>query len=104
MSQRDDQQAAIQDEINRARAPRGKEILGKVLTLLGGSRMRVECQDGKERICRIPGKIRRRIWVREGDYVIVTPWEINGDKNADVSWRYSRIQVDYLKHKGIIKI
>jgi len=104
MSQKDEEQAAIEEEIGKTRMPRGNEIIGKVMLLLGGSRMKVDCQDGKERICRIPGKIRRKIWIREGDYVLVVPWEINGDKNGDISWRYSKIQSTYLKQRGIIKI
>ena len=90
-------------EISRAKVPNGKEVLGRVISLVGGARMVVDCQDGKERMCRVPGKIRRRIWVREGDYVIIKPWDIGSEKNGDVMWRYSRIQADYLKSRGIIK-
>ena len=55
---------------------------------MGGSRMKVACKDGKERMCRIPGKLRNRVWVRDGDVVIVKPFEIEGDKKGDVIWRY----------------
>ena len=77
--------------------------MGIALGLMGGGRVKVSCQDEKERMCRIPGKIRRRIWVREGDYVIIQPWEVQGDSKGDIVWRYTRIQADYLKQKGIIK-
>ena len=55
----------------RVRLPQGKEILGIVQQRLGGSRMRVLCLDGKERICRIPGRLRRGLWVRENDVVLI---------------------------------
>ncbi len=99
-----DDEAYIQEEISRVKMPRGNEIVGKVIAMLGGARMKVECQDGKERICRIPGKIKRKIWVRENDYVLVEPWDINGEKYGDITWRYSKIQSDYLKQKNVIKI
>ncbi|MEM3372901.1 MAG: translation initiation factor eIF-1A [Candidatus Anstonellales archaeon] len=101
---KEDEEINIQEEIKRTRIPKGKEVIGKVIGMLGAARMRVDCQDGNERVCRIPGKVKRKIWVRDGDYVIVEPWEINGDKNGDIIWRYSKIQVDYLKQKGMIKI
>jgi translation initiation factor 1A len=51
---------------------------------------------------RIPGKMKKRIWIREGDVVIVIPWEIENEK-ADVVWRYTGPQVDWLQRKGFLK-
>ncbi len=83
--------------------PRDNEILGVVIGTLGGGRLMVQCKDGKERMCRIPGKIRRYIWVRDGDIVIVVPWEIGGDKKADIVWRYNKLQAEWLRRQGHIK-
>ena len=33
--------------------------------ILGGRRVRSVCEDGETRLARIPGKMRRRQWVRE---------------------------------------
>ncbi|MCX8195066.1 MAG: translation initiation factor eIF-1A [Candidatus Micrarchaeota archaeon] len=85
------------------RLPREGELLGVVVGTVGGGRLQVACKDGKERMCRIPGKIRRNIWVREGDIVIVVPWEIGGDKKADVIWRYNKLQAEWLRKQGYIK-
>jgi translation initiation factor 1A len=88
----------------RVRLPRGKEVLGIVQQRLGASRMRVLCLDGKERICRIPGRLRRALWVREGNIVIIEPWELGGDKKGDVVFKYrSKAEVDFLKRKGYLK-
>lgn len=87
---------------NRIRVPRDGEVFGVVTALLGGSRMRVDCKDSKERICRIPGKLRNRIWVKEGDVVIVEPWEIEGDSKGDIVWRYLPLQVRVLRDRGIL--
>lgn len=83
--------------------PRDNEILGVVIGTMGGGRLMVACKDGKERLCRIPGKIRRHIWVRDGDIVIIVPWEIGGDKKADIVWRYNKLQAEYLRRQGHIK-
>lgn len=86
----------------RMRLPREKEILGIVTGMMGGSRMRVTCKDGKERICRIPGKLKNNIWVKEEDVVIIKPWVIEGDKKGDIVWRYKPIQAQWLRHKGYL--
>ncbi len=88
----------------RVRIPQKEEVLGIVQQRLGGSRMRVLCLDGKERICRIPGRLRRALWVRENDVVIVEPWELGGDEKGDIVYKYkSKAEVDFLKKKGYLK-
>ena len=89
--------------VARVRTPRPGEILGVVTNRSGGSRFMVICNDKKERMCRIPGKIKHQIWVREGDYVIIQPWQIEGDKKADIIWRYTKIQADWLRRNGFLK-
>ncbi len=93
-----------QPEMLRVRIPIGKEILGLVRRRLGGSRMDVLCLDGKERICRIPGRLRRELWVRDGDVVIVEAWELGGDEKGDVIYKYrSKAEVEFLRKKGYLK-
>jgi len=70
---------------------------------LGGSRMRVRCLDGKTRICRIPGRLKRSLWVREGNIVVVQPWELGGDQKGDIVYKYTNAQVNYLKNRGHLK-
>ncbi|MFA5049957.1 MAG: translation initiation factor eIF-1A [Candidatus Micrarchaeia archaeon] len=93
---------AVQTDFSRVRLPYEGEILGIVIALMGGTRLLVNCKDGKERMCRIPGKLRKKIWVRDGDVIIVKPGDIEADKKADVIWRYNQIQVNWLKKKGIL--
>ena len=90
--------------VTGARVPRkyDREVFGYVDTLLGSNRLRVRGLDGKVRMGRIPGKMKKRIWIREGDVVIVVPWSFQ-DAKADVVWRYTGPQVDWLKRKGYLK-
>ena len=50
---------------------------------------------------RIPGKLRRRMWVRENDLLIVVPWSFQ-DSKADVKFRYTPTQTANLKRRGKI--
>lgn len=90
-------------ELGRVKLPRGKETLGVVEQRVGGSRMKVRCLDGKARICRIPGRLKRRLWVRDGDIVLVEPWELCGEGKGDVIFKYRPIQVKFLKREGYLK-
>lgn len=88
----------------RLRLPRGNEVLGLVIGLVGGSRMIVACKDGKERNCRVPGRLKNQVWVKDGDVVIVQPWTIQGDKRGDIIWRYTPLQARILRERGYIKV
>ncbi len=91
------------DEFIRVRLPKREkgEIFAIAEQLLGASKIRVVCADGKTRLGRIPGKLRRRMWIREGDLLIVVPWDFQ-DEKADVVWRYTKTQSTYLSRQGRI--
>ena len=95
----------MEEEVVRVRIPRKdqNEILGVIEQMLGASRVRVRCVDGKVRMGRIPGKLKRKIWIKEGDVVIVSPWEVQSDKKCDIVWRYTKNQVSWLEKKGYLK-
>ena len=80
--------------------PKG-EMFAVAETFQGGSRLQLICEDGKRRMGRIPGKLRRRMWVRENDLLIVVPWSFQ-DSKADVKFRYTPTQTSNLKRKGKI--
>jgi translation initiation factor 1A len=92
----------MEEEIVRVRMPRGKEMLGTVVEMLGASRFRVDCSDGKERICRVPGKFKRRVWVKIGNVVLLTPWDVQPDERGDIIWRYTPSQVNWLMRRGLL--
>lgn len=93
-----------EEPVIRIKSPGRGEVLGIIESMLGSNRMMVRCQDNKMRTCRIPGKMRKRIWMREGDAVIVKPWDIQGDKSGDVVFKYTPTQAGWLKKRGILKI
>jgi translation initiation factor 1A len=91
------------DEKIRVKVPneRVNEMFAIADQILGGRRIRAICADGEERITRIPGKMRRRQWVREGDLIIIQPWDFQPSK-ADVKMRYTKTQALYLSRKGVL--
>jgi translation initiation factor 1A len=91
-------------ELSEMVYPTQNDVLGVVVKLLGFDRILVRCQDGKERLCRIRGKMKRRVWIREGDVVLVSPWDFQTDKRGDVLWRYTRAQAEALRKKGYLTI
>lgn len=90
-------------EISRIRIPRLPEVLGVVEALVGGDKMKVKCDDGNERLCRIPGKLRKRVWIRAGDLVLVKPWSVQGHERGDIAFRYTQTQASWIKRKGYVK-
>ena len=103
MPERKSQGNPEQEEIIRVRTPRNKEVIGIIEQRLGGFRMRVRCLDGKSRICRIPGRLRRKLWMRENDIILVEPWEYASDGKGDVIFKYTPNQITWLKNHNFLK-
>ncbi len=92
-----------EEEIRRIKRPEEGEVYAMVEQMLGSDKLRVQCEDGKERIARIPGKMRKRIWIRVGDLILVKPWKVQTDSRCDVSWRYTPTQAKWIRRKNILK-
>jgi len=87
-----------EEEIIRVRLPnkRNREMFGSAELMLGANHIRVRCFDGVTRIGRIKGKIKKKVWIREGDILIVVPWSFQ-DEKCDIIYRYTRPQVEWLR-------
>jgi translation initiation factor 1A len=91
-----------ENKITRVKLPRGKEILGIIDQRLGGNKMMVNCLDGKARNCRVPGRLKRGLWLRPNDVVIIEPWELDSTR-GDVLFKYRPNQVAWLREKGYLE-
>ena len=93
-----------EDGFRRLRLPKKDELeqFGIVTQLMGANQIMVLCQDGEERNVRIPGKMKKRVWVRENDIVIVKLWDFQPSK-GDLVWRYMGNQTEWLKRKGLLE-
>lgn len=83
----------------RVRLPRGREVIGILDQRLGGNKMMIACVDGKNRNCRVPGRLKRALWLRPGDVVIIEPWELD-DTKGDVLFKYRPNQIAWLRKNG----
>lgn len=93
-----------EEQISDMMLPSANDVLGIAIKLLGFDRVLVKCQDGNERLCRIRGKMKRRVWIRERDVVLVSPWDFQSDKRGDVTWRYTRTQAETLRKNGYLTV
>ena len=90
------------EESAELRVPGEGEVVGIIIQFLGFDRAKVKCADGHTRVCRIPGRYRKRLWMREGDIVLVVPWDFQYETRGDIVWRYSRDEVERLRSMGLI--
>jgi translation initiation factor 1A len=91
-----------EEVITRVKLPRGREVMGMVEERLGGNKMMVNCFDEKSRNCRVPGRLRRKLWLRPNDIVIIEPWELD-DTKGDVLFKYRPNQVAWLRKNNFLK-
>ncbi len=88
-------------DLEDIRMPDDDEKFAVVTEMLGANRVRVRCADGVNRIARIPGRMQKRVWIREDDVVLVSPWDWQ-DEKADIEWRYEKAEADALRDEGMI--
>jgi translation initiation factor 1A len=89
-------------EFVRVKLPRGREVIGLIEQRLGGNKMNVICSDKKIRNCRVPGRLKRALWLRPNDFVIVEPWEFD-DEKGDVVFKYSPAAIQWLREHEHLK-
>jgi len=96
-------QGGVPEEIVRVRIPnkRNREIFANAELMMGANHIRVRCFDGVTRMGRIKGKIKKKVWIREGDVLIVVPWSFQDDK-CDIIYRYTGPQVEWLRRNGYL--
>lgn len=90
-------------EEEKIRLPKEGEVLGVIEQMVGFDRLVVRCADGHVRKCRIPGRLKKRVWMSEGDVVLVKPWIVESDERGDIVAAYSKTEVEVLKRLGLWK-
>jgi translation initiation factor 1A len=91
-------------EIQDIVLPVANDALSIATRLLGFDGVSAKCQDGHERLCRIRGKIKKRVWTRIGDVGLVFPWDFQSHKRSDVVWRQKKSQTEQLRTNGYLSI
>ncbi len=87
----------------RLKTPQNGEFVGRVIRIEGATKFLVHCHDGKDRLCIIPGRFRRRFWIKVNDVVLVKPWVVQADERGDIIWRYSLLDISKLKDMKLVE-
>uniref|UniRef100_A0A915NBA8 S1-like domain-containing protein n=1 Tax=Meloidogyne javanica TaxID=6303 RepID=A0A915NBA8_MELJA len=77
------------------------QVYGQVQKLLGNCRLMAFCFDGKDRLCRIRGSLRKITWINVGDIVLIGLREYQ-DNMGDVILKYTQDEVRALRESGQI--
>ena len=97
-------QVKNESALKEIRLPEEGEMFGRVIKMMGGENVMVKCEDGVARRGRIRGKLKRRVWIRDNDVVIIAPWDFGEEGRGDILWRYTLPQVDWLKQNKHIPL
>ena len=77
------------------------EEYAQVIKILGDGRFECNCADGVKRIAHVRGKMRKRIWIANGDIILVSLRDFEPEK-CDVVEKYREKEVAKLKKVGEI--
>ncbi|KAI9475713.1 MAG: eukaryotic translation initiation factor 1A, Y-chromosomal [Benjaminiella poitrasii] len=71
----------------------------QVTKMLGNGRVEAQCFDGVKRLALIRGKLRKKVWINQGDIVLLSLRDFQ-DEKADVIQRYNPDEARQLKSYG----
>lgn len=77
------------------------QAYGQIIRQLGDGRMEVQCLDNVKRMAHIRGKMKKKVWMVQGDVVLVSLREYEEDK-CDIILKYTEAEVRQLKNLGQI--
>jgi len=91
-----------------------QQVYAKVLKKLGDCRFELKCFDGLNRNGKVRGKMRKRVWIEVGDYVLVSTRNFENEhvagsetvtetNKADIFHRYTPEEVRILKREKVYK-
>ena len=102
MSSMGKRQVKNESALKEIRLPEEGELFGRVLKMMGGENVMIKCADNVTRRGRIRGKLKRRVWIRDNDIVIIAPWDFKENERGDIVWRFTLPQVQWLKDNNHI--
>src|ERR1700760_1332798 len=67
--------------------------------MLGNGRLEAMCFDGSKRLAHIRGKLRKKVWINQGDIILLSLRDYQ-DEKGDVILKYSADEARSLKAYG----
>lgn len=82
------------------------QLYGKILKKLGGNPpyLDVLCEDGIERTCVVRGKFVKRIWMNQGDFVIIIYNKELSDSKGEIYHKYENHEISKLVDLGELNL
>ncbi|EUC42038.1 hypothetical protein COCMIDRAFT_29267 [Bipolaris oryzae ATCC 44560] len=71
----------------------------QVVKMLGNGRLEAQCFDGARRLAHIRGKLRKKVWINQGDIILLSLRDYQ-DEKGDVIMKYSADEARSLKAYG----
>ncbi|KAI0125227.1 hypothetical protein BJ170DRAFT_636916 [Xylariales sp. AK1849] len=71
----------------------------QVVKMLGNGRLETQCFDGTKRLGHIRGKLRKKVWINQGDIILLSLREYQ-DEKGDVILKYTADEARSLKAYG----
>ncbi|KAI0908374.1 hypothetical protein F4823DRAFT_599524 [Ustulina deusta] len=71
----------------------------QVVKMLGSGRLSCSCFDGQTRLAHIRGKLRKKVWINNGDIILLSLRDYQDDK-GDVLIKYTADEARSLKQYG----
>ncbi|EGW32708.1 uncharacterized protein SPAPADRAFT_136718 [Spathaspora passalidarum NRRL Y-27907] len=75
------------------------QAYGQITKMLGNGRIEVSCFDGNKRMGHIRGKLRKKVWMGQGDIILVSLRDFQDDQ-CDVVHKYNSDEARTLKNMG----
>lgn len=79
------------------------QVYGKVTKLLGSCRMILKCVDGVERVGHVRGSMQKKIWIGQGDVVLLSLRAFQ-DGKGDIVHKYHPEEVYGLREAGELPV
>ncbi|KAG9919095.1 hypothetical protein KCU60_g8632, partial [Aureobasidium melanogenum] len=71
----------------------------QVVKMLGNGRLEAQCFDGEKRLGHIRGKLRKKVWINQGDIILLSLRDYQ-DEKGDVILKYNADEARSLKAYG----
>src|ERR1700721_3558211 len=76
------------DKVATQMRPPANLEYAQVTKMLGNGRLEAQCFDGEKRLAHIRGKLRKKVWINQGDIILLSLREFQ-DAKGDVILKYT---------------
>src|SRR6202021_3963231 len=90
------------DKVATQMRPPANLEYAQVTKMLGNGRLEAQCFDGEKRLAHIRGKLRKKVWINQGDIILLSLRDFQ-DAKGDVILKYTAdearsLKVMFLRH------